>query len=179
MQNPSGVQNLPPKANRWQRRHPIPPEAVLQPASSLPAMAQPCWLRTQDSTVGSSKLVSDYFVSRAAIIRTPQHNLFTARRLSVGSSRLSPWNNCCDDRLWWEHIQACENMHHFRLEALERQPSWRDCRSDIIPVCSSDQILALCCPIPNVRGLLFISSHRLNLCLFCTESGVKMLHCRI
>lgn len=68
-------------------------------ASFLPAMAQllspvgVSWLRTQDGSAGPSDLVSEYFVSHTDIIKAPQRNLFTARRWSVGSAHLSPWNN--------------------------------------------------------------------------------------
>lgn len=111
-------------------------------ASILPVVAQfhlrtlmsICWLRTHDGTEGPSKLVSNYFVSHTDIIKTPQHNLFTARRWSVGSAHLPHWNNCCDDRLCWEHVQAWENKHHFWLEVVETKPSWHARIIDISPV---------------------------------------------
>lgn len=141
-------------------------------------MAQSCWLKTQDGTVGPSKVVLDYFVSHTAIIKTPRHNLFTARRLSVGSSHLSPRNNCCDDRLCWEHVQACENMHHFRLEGLESQPSWCGRKSDISLVRSSDQFLlcAVWCSMSK-DSMLFshLSNHysTLRVVSKCNTEGFK------
>lgn len=152
------MQNTLWKKKKLLHRYTIPPKAVLYPASFLLAMAHSCWLKTQDGTVGPSRLVLDYFVSHTAIIKTHRHNLFTARRLSVGSSHLSPWNNCCDDRLCWEHVQACENMHHFRLEGLESQPSWCDRKSDISLFRSSNQFLlcALWCSMSK-DSVLFLT----------------------
>lgn len=128
-------------------------------------MAHSCWLKTQDGTVGPSRSVLDYFVSHTAIIKTPRHNLFTARRLSVGSSHLSPRNNCCDDRLCWEHVQACENMHHFRLEGLESQPSWCDRKSDIFLFRSSNQFLlwAVWCSMSKDSMLFFFNTYLISI----------------
>lgn len=62
------------------------------------------------------------------------------KRWSVGSAHLPHWNNCCDDRLCWEHGQACENKHHFWLEILETRPKLtRLRRCHIISTIISDQ----------------------------------------
>lgn len=66
-----------------------------------------------DGSVGPSQLVSDYFAPRAATAVSPQRNLFTAQRCGLGSAYLPRRNNCCDDRLRWEHGQACGNKRSF------------------------------------------------------------------
>lgn len=122
-----------------------------------------CWLRTNNGTAGPSELVSNYFVSHTDIIKTPQHNLFTARRWSVGSAHLPHWNNCCDDRLCWEHVQAWENKHHFWLEVLETEPSWRTRNSNMSPVQSfrsSDQFSSCALSYRMSKGFYGIFLHR-------------------
>lgn len=66
-----------------------------------------------DGSMGQSELVSDYFAPRAATAESPQRNLFTAQRCGLGSAYLPRRNNCCDDRLCWEHGQACGNKRTF------------------------------------------------------------------
>lgn len=107
----------------------------------------------RDGSAGPSELVSDYFVSHTDTIKSPQRNLFTAQRCRVGSAYLPRWNNCCDDRLCWEHGRACENKHNFWLGALESEPSWRVSDISLVQSSRSSNQFPLRSSILNVRRI--------------------------
>lgn len=133
-----------------------------------------CWLRTRRRRSGTIRIGFRMILFLTQTSSSPpQHNLFTARRWSVGSAHLPHWNNCCDDRLYWEHGQACENKHRSWLEVLECEPSRRARHRHISPVQSfrlSDQFSLCALRTRTSRGF-----HGVFFCFFLTEVSRPLL----